>query len=129
MKIKKTSAIVKRMRKPTASCYYPTKHMITRWFNIINNEIFDNGLDPFDDIIICRLRGAWAYTRVYHDITNCDLKIKFKFPDFSTFLITLSHEMVYRFQWSEYGVLNHGKTFYAWRDDFAAHGLPLKRFL
>ena len=32
--------------------FYPTKHLITRWFNILNEEVFKNEIYPFYDIEI-----------------------------------------------------------------------------
>lgn len=131
MKERIDSPIYKRLQQKSHKNkeYRPTKHAITRWFNVINREIFDNGLAPFDVIEIKRLQTNWAMTISFYDhdgdVSGCDLQFRYKFPNFRVFLITLAHEMVHKFQWEELGIVNHGPTFYAWRPTFAKHGLSL----
>ena len=40
--------------------FFPTKHLITRWFNILNKEIFHNEIYPFHDIEIKQKKGCHA---------------------------------------------------------------------
>ena len=117
----------------SAQPYTPTKHTVTRWFNIINKEIFDDGLEPFDNIEIKPLRGVWGYCVTYTDLgdDDCDLEIRCRFPNFQMFLNCLAHEMVHLFNHQILGEQNlrHGPKFFAWRDDFTNHGLTLTRKL
>ena len=126
------SPIYKRLQRESNKNkkYHPTKHAITRWFNIINREIFDNGLDPYESVKIGGvLARFWGTTQEVTDIdgnlTRVKLELQHRFPGFDVFLITLAHEMVHLFQAREHGMSNHGRTFYAWQDEFKKHGLPL----
>ena len=47
-------------KKYYSKTFYPTKHLITRWFNILNEEIFNNQVHPFYDIEILQKKGCHA---------------------------------------------------------------------
>ena len=119
--------------------YIVTLSDITLWFDIINDEMFSNGLDKFMKIDICEELGDddgpfWAAAGcwVYNDTQlpmGSTLEIVTVFPCFQMFLCTLAHEMVHLFQWQELGISDHGPTFEAWSETFLKCGLPLDEIM
>ena len=57
MYISKDNYIIQEIRNQTQSEFIPTKSVITRWFNIFNEEIFDDKINPFHEIEIKRNQG------------------------------------------------------------------------
>ena len=49
MYIRKDNIILKTIRenKKHKKIYIPSKHAVTRWTNILNEEIFNNKIHPF----------------------------------------------------------------------------------
>ena len=47
-------------RENKLKTFFPTKHLITRWFNIFNQEIFRNEIYPFHEIEIKQKKGCHA---------------------------------------------------------------------
>ena len=60
MYISKDNYIIQEIRNQTQSEFIPTKSVITRWFNIFNEEIFDDKINPFHEIEIKRKQGCHA---------------------------------------------------------------------
>ena len=108
--------------------FFPTKHLITRWFNIFNNEIFNNTIHPFHDIEIKRKQGCHAETCAEEDKNGNvygTLSISERFINKNEFLYTLAHEMIHQWQWIELNQLDHGKTFWKWKNKLAQFEIPL----
>jgi hypothetical protein len=110
--------------------FYPTVDECEYWFKIINKEVFESILPDFDDIIIKRLRGAWAYCPMYFSIPDKEIIAELEMNNYvknhTHFLNVLAHEMVHLYQAHTYRDSNHGPTFYEWRPRFQEFGLFLE---
>ena len=104
-KIRSCETNIKDAYKETKEkTFFPTKHLITRWFNIFNNEIFNNTIHPFHDIEIKRKQGCHAETCAEEDKNGnvyATLSISDRFINKNEFLYTLAHEMIHQWQWME----------------------------
>ena len=85
-------------KKRYLKTFYPTKHLITRWFNIFNEEIFNNAIYPFYDIEIIQKKGCHAEHIPFEEHDGkvyAILSIADRFINKNEFLFTLAHEMVH----------------------------------
>ena len=108
--------------------FYPTKHLITRWFNILNEEIFNNKIYPFHEIEIIQKKGCHAEHIPFEEEGGKMygvLSIADRFINKNEFLFTLAHEMVHQWQWMEFGRTSHGESFWKWKNRFAKFEIPL----
>ena len=131
MYIYKTNYIILKIRGKNfkkEKTFFPTKHLITRWFNIFNNEIIDNKIHPFHNIEIKRKLGCHGEVVGEEDKKGNvfgTLSISGRFTNKNEFLYTLAHEMVHQWQWMELNQLDHGKTFWKWKNKLAQFEIPL----
>ena len=128
MYISKDNYIIKEIRKQTQGEFKPSKNMITRWFNILNEEIFNNIIHPFHDIEIKRKQGCHAEHIPFEDgygTIYAMLSINKKFNDKNEFLYTLAHEMIHQWQWMQLGRTSHGNSFWKWKNKLAQFEIPL----
>ena len=115
-------------RKRYSKTFYPTKHLVTRWFNILNEEIFNNQIHPFHEIEIKRKQGCHAEHIPFEDSNGNiygELSISNRFINKNEFLYVLAHEMVHQWQWMELGRTSHGDSFWKWKNRFAKFEIPL----
>ena len=115
-------------KKYYSKTFYPTKHLITRWFNILNEEIFNNQVHPFYDIEILQKKGCHAEHIPYEEEGEKVygvLSIADRFINRNEFLFTLAHEMVHQWQWMTLNRTDHGESFFKWKNKFAQFELPL----
>ena len=108
--------------------FYPTKHLITRWFNILNEEIFNNQVHPFYDIEILQKKGCHAEHIPYEEEGEKVygvLSIADRFINRNEFLFTLAHEMVHQWQWMTLNRTDHGESFFKWKNKLAQFEIPL----
>jgi len=108
--------------------FYPTKHLITRWFNIFNQEIFNNEIYPFHEIEILQKKGCHAEHIPYeeHDGKIYGvLSIADRFINKNEFLYTLAHEMIHQWQWMTLNKTSHGNSFWKWKNKLAQFEIPL----
>ncbi len=128
MYISKDNYIIKEIRKQTQGEFKPSKNMITRWFNILNEEVFNNIIHPFHDIEIKRKQGCHAEHIPFEDgygTIYAMLSINKKFNDKNEFLYTLAHEMIHQWQWMQLGRTSHGNSFWKWKNKLAQFEIPL----
>jgi len=108
--------------------FFVTKHLITRWFNIMNEEIFNNKIYPFYTIDIKRKQGCHA-EHISHEDNNGsiygELSISDRFINKNEFLYTLAHEMVHQWQWMNLYTSNHGQSFWKWKNRLSKFEIPL----
>jgi len=126
--ISKDNYIIKEIRKQTQGEFKPSKNMITRWFNILNEEVFNNIIHPFHDIEIKRKQGCHAEHIPFEDgygTIYAMLSINKKFNDKNEFLYTLAHEMIHQWQWMQLGRTSHGNSFWKWKNKLAQFEIPL----
>ena len=125
----KENRISKRRYSKT---FYPTKHLITRWFNILNEEIFDNKIYPFYDIEIKRKQGCHAEHIPLEDLNGNIfgvLSISERFINKNEFLFTLAHEMVHQWQWMHLNRTSHGESFWKWKKRLDKFEIPLGEYI
>ena len=105
-----------------------TKHLVTRWHNILNREVFNHRIHPFKHIEIKRKQGCHA-----EHIGETDdreyiygtLSIADRFENKSYFIYTLAHEMVHQWQWMHLYKTDHGSTFMKWKSKLEKFEIPL----
>lgn len=124
----KKQYFLKKLEKVQLSkdCYRPTKHSITRWFNILNDVVFSNALDKFKTITIKQMKKAWGECHGNEDET-CDLIIHNRFNSKQQFIEVLGHEMIHQYQWLYENDMDHGESFFAWKKIFNNCNLELSR--
>mgnify|MGYP001198798101 FL=1 len=108
--------------------FIPTKHLITRWFNILNEEIFNNEIYPFHEIEIKRKQGCHAEHIPFEEHDGkiyAVLSISDRFINKNEFLFTLAHEMVHQWQWMNLYKSDHGESFWKWKSRLAKFEIPL----
>lgn len=137
------------MREPLPSItaqkrllYRPTIKEVQKFYDIINCEVFDNILPPTKLVIKSHCRGYWG--KCHADDFNrrkrysqCVITLSDKWYCKQWLLNTLAHEMAHQYQWDVYGkerckinrdpVLNHGPSFYQYKERLAQYGIILKR--
>tara|TARA_B100000470_G_C19682840_1_gene342860 strand:+ start:439 stop:840 length:402 start_codon:yes stop_codon:yes gene_type:complete len=120
-----TSTIRKHINKDQP--LVPSKHLITRWHNILNNEIFNNRIHPFKKIEIKRKQGCYAEHIGEEDDKYLygTLSITNLFSNKSYFIFTLAHEMVHQWQWMHLYKTDHGQTFMKWKEQLNKFEIPL----
>ena len=129
MYIRKDNIVVKTVRenKNKKDIFVPSKHLITRWTNILNEEIFNNKIHPFYDISIKRKQDCHAE----HIGWDCgeyvfgELSLNNKFSNKTEFIYTLAHEMIHQWQWMNFHKTNHGKSFMKWKNKLKKFEIPL----
>lgn len=127
--------LVSDSEKPSGKCKYITNIKdYDRWFNILNQEIFNLRLRKFDSVDIRRRRNTWAYViHFYKDDTinntietiSIDLHLYDKYPSFKRFVEILGHEMVHAWQIQNGHIIKHNESFWGWKDKFQKKGLNL----
>ena len=134
----KKSQVKKILKRELASNkkYKTTYKDIKHYFNIINKNVFNNVLSPFNDVKIKKIYRdksnkfcygqlvAWDFkrkgTRQYH------LEMLPYYHNKKEFVDTLGHEMVHLYQMANAGDTgNHNKLFYSFRPKLNAIGLDL----
>lgn len=119
--------------------YVPTLKDTKFYYSILNRFLFENKLTQ-PKFKIFRLRGSWGYflgMKEEEDIDEFEIVMTNRFPSIRTFIIALAHEMVHQHQWEILGKIdvkkgkspniNHGPTFFCWREKFSTLNIPLNR--
>jgi len=113
--------------------FSPTPLQVARSYNILNSCLFDNKLRK-PNIIYRNMRDAWAlcegdvYTgedRFEHDPVCHRIIINDRFPSRKFFLEVLAHEMIHQYQCEFQNRMDHGQTFWAWKNKLEKHNLRL----
>ena len=108
--------------------FFPTKHLITRWFNIFNQEIFRDEIYPFHEIEIKQKKGCHAEHIPFEEYDGkiyAVLSISDRFINKNEFLYVLAHEMVHQWQWMHLYRSDHGESFWKWKSRLAKFEIPL----
>ena len=100
------------------------------WFNVLNQELFNNSLPPVNEIDIRWRRGAHAWydydeNKPGHGTSKLLMNKRYKSKQF--FVEVLAHEMVHHYQYTNNEEVGHGSSFLKWRDKFNKKGLNLVR--
>ena len=129
MYIRKDNIILKTIRenKKHKKIYIPSKHAVTRWTNILNEEIFNNKIHPFKDIEIRRRHGCHAEHIGWESgpFVYGELSMNNWFWNKSEFIYTIAHEMIHQWQWMQFNKTNHGRSFMKWKDKLRKFDIPL----
>ena len=129
MYVKRDNVIIKTVRNHINKYdpISPSKHLVTRWTNILNKEIFNDKLYPFKVVEIKRKQDCYAdYTgHCKKGYLFGELSISKTFINKTYFIWTLAHEMVHQWQWMEYEKVNHGKSFMKWKSKLNQFEIPL----
>lgn len=113
--------------------FCPSPLQIARAYNILNECLFDSKLKK-PHIVIRPLRDAWAlcegdiYTgedKNYYDPKCHRIVITDKFPNRKFFLEVLAHEMIHQYQCEFQNRMDHGQTFWSWKQKLGKYKLRL----
>ena len=129
MYIKKDNIVIRAIRenKNHYKPFVPSKHLITRWTNILNEEVFNNIIYPFYDISIKRLHDCHAehIGWTHGDLVYGELSIDCYFYNKTEFIYTLAHEMIHQWQWMQLNKTDHGRSFMKWKTKLHKFEIPL----
>jgi hypothetical protein len=111
--------------------YRPTVGDVTKWFNILNEQIFGSKLAPITKIRLIRHKGYHAfyyyYPRKDPNFGHTRMSFTKRFKSKKMFVEILAHEMIHHFQHLHNEPIGHGPSFTAWGDNFKTRGLKLYR--
>lgn len=110
--------------------YSPSRSSTRGAFSILNDLIFDGKVKPFQKINYIETTkhhwGSCLGNTSKTGIRFCNLTIMQIFPSFIIFITVLAHEMVHNYQWVEFGIADHNKTFKDWKEKFESVHLKLE---
>ncbi len=86
-----------------------------RWWNLLNNALFDSKLHPPHKIVCRSFRDDHGWCSPMSTKGKVVLGICSEFHDRKEFITILVHEMIHQWQWTEVGEMTHGKTFWQWK--------------
>jgi len=121
--------ILQKIHEPGEFC--PTIKDVRKWHGVLNEAVFDGVVPKFYDIVIVdKLPRQFAATMALKDKKVPDkrfarLEINPRFPSFKKFIIILIHEMIHCWQWICENRMDHGKTFFQWKEKLKDQGIPL----
>lgn len=129
-KRKQKSKLSRLMESDETTLYETTESDCRLWFNILNEEIFNNKLAPVDEIDIRWRRKAYAFYECITDTRNdsylrTKLYMNKRYKSKQFFVEVLSHELVHHYQALYNEPLGHGPSFLMWREKFNRKGLNL----
>ena len=135
-----TNRLIKFVRKDEmfAGEFKPTLDRGQEIYNLINHYVFDNGLHPAK-LNIKRTRGYWGMCdgeqNANGDYFTKEIILTNRFPNLSSFVAIMAHEMVHQFQQDVLRnereaqglppIMGHGPSFFAWREPLAEYNIPL----
>ena len=120
--------------------YKTDKREVTKFFKIINEEIFNNKLKKQ---IKTRITNYWGMCIGVQATTKkrsgCELIITQNHFCKQWLIMIIAHEMAHQYQWDIIGlermkkglepIMSHGPTFYKHKNKFLKHEIPLKRVI
>ena len=129
MYIRKDNIVIRTVRenKKKYDVFVPSKYLITRWTNILNEEIFNNIVHPFYDISIKRKHDCHAehIGWTHGEYVFGELSMDSRFINKSYFIYTLAHEMIHQWQWMHLNKTDHGRSFMKWKNKLNKFEIPL----
>jgi hypothetical protein len=113
--------------------FAPTPLQISRAYNILNDCLFGGKLKkPY--IIIKNMQNAWALCEgdIYTGEDRFDyapvcrrIILTDQFPNRKFFLEVLAHEMIHQYQCEVQNRMDHGQTFWVWKNKLERYNLRL----
>ena len=116
-KIAARKKIVRHLRRRGhVADFKVTPVLVMRWWNLLNDALFDGKLIPPRTITVKNFRSIWGDCTPLAKKGHVHLKIASEFIDRKDFLSILAHEMIHQWQWTDVGVgeMTHGQTFWQW---------------
>ena len=110
--------------------YKTTYQDIKKYFKIFNKALFEDQLNPFNDIQIKKMNGCWGQCVEDYSLRKgtrffC-LEMQPSYENKKEFLTTLGHEMIHLWQQTiKKDTGNHNSLFYSFRPRFRKLGLSL----
>lgn len=133
-KRKQKSRLVKIMtsHEHEQTVYETTEQDCREWFDVLNEEIFDNKLSPVDEIDIRWRRGTFAFYECLTDTkddsflrTRLCMNKRYKSKQF--FVAILAHELIHHYQALHHEPLGHGPSFFRWSEKLNKKGIKLTK--
>jgi hypothetical protein len=124
--VPRTSLLQKAMNEVNQEEYYPNEKECKYWFNIINNELFDDELEPVSEFKVERLHKKWAEYVGDENTQYTIIRFKPIFKSRRFFLEIFSHELIHHYQFT-FNIPGrwHGKSFWWWGRVFEKKGIRL----
>ena len=126
--------VKKRLKKELLSVikYQTTYKDIKKYFRLINDNVFNGKLSPFNDINIMHMNRKKYVAQVLilewkrKGTNQFNLEMNKTYKNKKEFVDTLGHEMVHLYQMANLGDTgNHNDTFYSFRPKLNAIGLDI----
>lgn len=111
--------------------YTATITDIKFWFDVLNEQIFENKLTPIDKIYIRSHSDFHAvyqyYKKTHPEYPKTSLRMGKVYRNEKLFVEILGHEMVHHYQFLFRERPGHGKSFKKWVECFNKKGLRLMK--
>jgi len=126
--------VKKRLKKELLSVikYQTTYKDIKKYFRLINDNVFNGKLSPFNDINIMHMNRKKYVAQVLilewkrKGTNQFNLEMNKTYKNKKEFVDTLGHEMIHLYQMANLGDTgNHNDTFYSFRPKLNAIGLDI----
>ena len=126
--------VKKRLKKELLSVikYQTTYKDIKKYFRLINENVFNGKLSPFNDINIMYMNRKKYVAQVLilewkrKGTNQFNLEMNKTYKNKKEFVDTLGHEMIHLYQMANLGDTgNHNDTFYSFRPKLNAIGLDI----
>lgn len=119
-------------RRGHVSDFKVTSVLVARWWNLLNEALFDGMLIPPHKIVVRRFRDDLGWCQPMAEKGKVVLGINSEFFDRKQFICVLVHEMVHQWEWTtgnwRENLSHHGKTFWYWKRPIEEIlGLPLHK--
>ena len=134
MPSKRKQKVKKRLKKELLSVrkYKTTYKDIKKYFRLINDNVFNGKLSPFNDINIMYMNRKKYVAQVLilewkrKGTNQFNLEMNKTYKNKKEFVDTLGHEMIHLYQRANLGDTgNHNDTFYSFRPKLNAIGLDI----
>jgi len=126
--------VKKRLKRELLSVrkYKTTYKDIKKYFRLINDNVFNGKLSPFNDINIMHMNRKKYVAQVLilewkrKGTNQFNLEMNKTYKNKKEFVDTLGHEMIHLYQMANLGDTgNHNDTFYSFRPKLNAIGLDI----
>ena len=134
MPSKRKQKVKKRLKKELLSVrkYKTTYKDIKKYFRLINDNVFNGKLSPFNDINIMHMNRKKYVAQVLilewkrKGTNQFNLEMNKTYKNKKEFVDTLGHEMVHLYQMANLGDTgNHNDIFYSFKPKLNAIGLDI----
>lgn len=98
-----------------------TPRIVRYWWNVLNTVVFDDVITIAPNVSLVNHRGEYAWAEGV-GVNTLTLTIQPRFSSRLLFLTVLAHEMVHAWQLQNGFDLNHGDTFWCWKDIIQQRG-------